>query len=597
MKRKLIGALAVLAIASTAFAGGLVQAHKTEPASMNMEIAMLRLEAQMAEAGAASNSYVGTTMCMACHDEPGFYDTQHAMAMIRPMTKNTLTKKKGILAHTTGFAIDDFMAGVDFNKVKSDLDAFKPYAPSLGVRDGVYTFTINEVEMPVLWVRQQFDREGNWIQRFGVKIPVTDQASGYAGATYLAGIQYETRHEKWVLDGVEDVYGASGPKIKPNMTTADVLSCGLESFDRNCVGCHVSGIKSLKPNSKGEYVFKGYPTAIFNPDDPNAVDYDGDGLVETVNIGCESCHGPGAQHVLAKTDADRRAKIVNLENLSQAEQLAVCGQCHSRIKSVPAKLFSWPYNETTSQQWVPGMGPMEPFYTENFSVYPDGWNGRGTHSQFNEALKKGTKHFNNPYEKMSCWTCHTLHRNVATSQTRTSLTVQDGGTSLRIATSTKDNTLCLACHAGYGPFASLNKGMIAKYKDNLPTIAAVTSKHTFHPYGPEREMGISRCTTCHMPYKGTIPGTTEYYVAGHTWDPMSPEKSLNPAYLAKGGQPSSCAVQCHAQLVNIFKLGIIEELPATTKWTGSFEKMLAEVLVKFYGPKGTWWNTTPPPAK
>jgi hypothetical protein len=74
---------------------------------------------------------------------------------------------------------------------------------------------------------------------------------------------------------------------------------------------------------------------------------------------------------------------------------------------------------------------------------------------------------------------------------------------------------------------------------------------------------------------------------------MSPEKSLNPAFLAKGGQPSSCAVQCHAQLVNIFKMGIIEEFPATNKWTGSYEKMMAELLVKFFGPKGKWWDTTP----
>jgi hypothetical protein len=377
------------------------------------------------------------------------------------------------------------------------------------------------------------------------------------------------------------------------MTTADVLACGLESFDANCVGCHVSGIKSLGKNSLGETVFQGYVTNLYDPSDPNVVDYDGDGNMDTVNIGCESCHGPGALHIMARTNEDRIAKIVNPANLPQAEQLAVCGQCHSRIKSVPGKKYSWPYNETTGQQWYPGMGSMDPFFVENFSVYPDGWNGRGTHSQFNEAIKTGTKHFNNPYEKMNCWTCHTLHRNVATSQTRTSITVQAGATSLRIPVSYKDNTLCLACHAGYGPFQDLTKAMVAKYEDNKATIADVTSKHTHHPYGPEREMGLSRCTTCHMPYKGTIPGTTEYYVAGHTWDAMSPEKSLNPAFLAKGGQPSSCAVQCHSTLVNIFKLGL-DELPATNAWTNEYQKVMAEVLVKFFGPNGSWWKTAQP---
>ncbi len=458
MTKKWLLVLVALLFTGSAIAGDLVSAHETKRAYAKQELSP-QVRSRMVEmygaTAAGTNYFVGSRLCMACHEEDAatFYDTQHSFALIRPMAQYTLVKKKGVLANTLGQKVDDFIAGLDFNTVSSALDAYKPNAPVLSVKKGVYTVTISNVDLPVLWVRQQMDREGHWIQRYGVKIPVNDQASGKTGATYLAGIQYESHGNKWVLDGIEDVYEGNVPKIKKDMTTAEAMGSGLESFDQNCVGCHVSGIRSLGKNDKGETVFKPYPAVLYDSEDPNIVDYDGDGQYDTVNIGCESCHGPGGLHVLAGNDTDRKARIVNPANLPQAEQLALCGQCHSRIKSVPNKLYSWPYKEALGQQWIPGTGSMDSYFTENFSVYPDGWNGRGTHSQFNEAIKKGTMHFNNPYEKMNCWTCHTLHRNVATSQTRTSLTVTEGTTSLRIATSYRDNTLCLACHAGYGPFA------------------------------------------------------------------------------------------------------------------------------------------------
>lgn len=601
MRKVLLVVLALLVAGSAAAGTGTVRSHLSGPAKITVSAEGLsaKLVAAYGAQALAVNNYVGSTWCMACHTEDAatFYDTQHSYALIRPMTQYTLIPRKGVLANTLNQKVDDFMAGLDFNAVTSVLDPYKPNAPKLSVKSGVYTVTINGVDMPVASVRQQMDREGNWIQRYLVKIPVTDQATGKAGAAYLAGIQYETDGNKWVLDGIEDAYTGNTPKVKPSMTTADAMSSGLESFDRNCIGCHVSGIRSLASNDKGETVFTGYFNTLADPSDPNVVDYNLDGNFETVNIGCESCHGPGAQHILATTDADRKAKIVNPANLPQAEQLAVCGQCHSRLKSLPGKVYSWPMNDSTGEQWTPGKGPMEPWISENFSKYPDGVNARGTHSTWNEAIRPTTLHYNNPYDKMTCWTCHTLHRKVAPSQTRTSIT--DAATKLRIPTDYRKNTLCLACHATHGPFTGVTKEQVAKYDENKPLIASVTEAHTHHPYGPERDMGLSRCTGCHMPYKGLIPGTNTYYVAGHTWEAIPPEKTLkyqdpaNPD--SKGaGMPNSCAVQCHNEKVNIFGMGI-ETNPPWNKWNSTFDTNMAKVLVKYYGPAGTWWDTTPKP--
>jgi len=89
--RKLICALALLALVPTAFAGALVKAHNTGMDTRNFALAKAQLEARMtaltAEAGTPANTYVGSTFCMACHTEDAatFYDTQHSFALIRPM--------------------------------------------------------------------------------------------------------------------------------------------------------------------------------------------------------------------------------------------------------------------------------------------------------------------------------------------------------------------------------------------------------------------------------------------------------------------------------------------------------------------------------
>jgi hypothetical protein len=70
-----------------------------------------------------------------------------------------------------------------------------------------------------------------------------------------------------------------------------------------------------------------------------------------------------------------------------------------------------------------------------------------------------------------------------------------------VKTKNDDNTLCLACHAGYGPFAGLTRAMIQDPVANKDTIAAVVTRHTHHSYDPENKNntgGASRCSKCHM---------------------------------------------------------------------------------------------------
>ena len=69
---------------------------------------------------------------------------------------------------------------------------------------------------------------------------------------------------------------------------------------------------------------------------------------------------------------------------------------------------------------------------------------------------------------------------------------------------------------------------------------------------------------------------------------------------AKGnyvGYPNACAESCHNTRVNLFGQGIDPTVGSQsgTAWTGAFETTLATTLKAYYGPGGTWWDTTPAP--
>ncbi len=143
-----------------------------------------------------------------------------------------------------------------------------------------------------------------------------------------------------------------------------------------------------------------------------------------------------------------------------------------------------------------------------------------------------------------------------------------------IATKVEDNTLCLGCHATHAPFDKITPDQVAHYAENHTAIGEVVSSHSNHPYGPERSMGLSRCTQCHM---ATTGGPGELTLHGQTFEVVPPTKTL--AYQDQGGMPNSCALSCHAGKVNSFNLGLNPDAdPAAWVWNDQFDKDLATAL-------------------
>ena len=516
--------------------------------------------------------YIGSNFCLACHTTMSSYtDTAHANFLRRPLVQYSLKPGKGVIADYDKNGVDDFIQGLDFNKINSVFDKYKPNAPILSVENGNYFIAVASLKMQVVFTVAG-DRSGN-AQRYVVRVPVSDTANKLSSANYYGPLTYDPRTGYGVGSGWYDTT-TNTPKFSAGIGSAALIaSGGPSSHTSGCVGCHTTGVQAMSKTPSGETQATLSKGLLFNGDDPSYIDYEGDGQVELTNIGCEACHGPGSWHILGAGDP---AKIVNPAKLKPAQQAEICGRCHVTGKSIPTGTYNWPFNDATNTSWTPfdaanGVA-LKTFYTNNAKYWPDGTaNGGRPYDQYVQS-----NHATFAPHTIGCPDCHDPHNEGEGALIRES---RNQGT-LTIKTAAEDNSLCTSCHATHGPFADFTAQDVLDSVNGKPEaidkIAKVTEKHTNHPYAPERMLGLSRCTGCHMA------------AAGHTFKAISPEATLQ--YQEKGGMPNTCASGCHNNRVDVFNVGV---KGSATTWNNTFDVTLSNLLKAYYGEGGKWWNTKP----
>ncbi len=501
----------------------------------------------------AQSTYVGTETCNNCHGKEADFAgkqwqtwrlTRHNMKWRDP------DEGLGVVAH------DYFVNGLDLAN-DPDFAKYGANAPKLSFVEGDpgdttdgrsgYRVTIGATTYEVNWT---LGGTGEWKQRYMTQI---------GNSIYILPIQYNEKTDDWVTYKPDHWYDAN------NEPFAEISKSN--SYERRCIGCHSVNPEVAFDAETGEWT----------------------ATVTERNIGCEACHGPGSEH--AQT-ADK-TKIINPDKdlTDKDRKLEVCGACHGRGSStavIGEKNLGYPYHETD--------GPFQPgkvladFYTQTTSdknfwpnVEPYGRNSKSHHQQYLDFLT--SKHYDNPWVEVQCWTCHDPHGNTTGEFLLRDKIVEDG---IEIATSNDDNTLCLACHAEHGPFELLTKEMIADPTGaNLDTIKAVVETHTKHSYDPEGT-GASRCSKCHNP---EVAKSAVYYdIHSHSFWVLGPEQTL--AYQAEGGVPNSCAVSCHRQ--DPFpQFGLDLTADVLKDWTEPTDVALADTLAAFHGVGGVWWDVDP----
>jgi hypothetical protein len=546
------------------------------------ESLIARLEMFYGSGVAASKVYVGSEFCLACHPaQEGWRSSLHATGLkMVPDDRFSLSVRNGIIYDQNKNGVDDFKDGLDFNQISSPFDKFKPNAPILKYDPAKgYIMTIGLVDFPVVFAH---GGSGIYKQRVVVRIPVTDRSDGLSAGVYEGPIQLNETTNQWVLYNTQFWYNADNtPKITPSATAKDAAASN--SFHKKCAGCHATTV-TVWHDENGEYLSAAPPAILYAEDDMHYLDLNFDGIREQYNTGCERCHGPGGEHIMSRGDP---TKIINPKTDLTAKQAnELCGGCHSRGASLPNGVHEFPYDETNHVDYGTVIGEElygGKYWSDKPGLWPDQFESKQHHQQLQDFKRSSKWEFQ--FHKVTCFECHDVH-NTKTAHIREVLDVDaTDGTPLHIPAKVEDNSLCLGCHAGFGPFAQLSRDEIVDIKANEAKISAVVESHSRHSYAPDRTLGLSRCTECHMA-KVAASGAP-YDISTHTFSAIPPAKTLDTQ--AQGGMPNSCAVRCHRPLAPIFGLPPDADL---TKWNESSDVDLANWLQTYYGPQGAWWQTS-----
>ncbi len=496
----------------------------------------------------AQTNYVGTDGCLTCHSiikpvAKDYKQTLHAKIHQLPSAETV----RGDFTKTVSMGPSYGNATVELRT-----DGTKWYAklvPSSGT----------PVEYEIVYVYGF-----GWKQRYLVKID-----SSY----YMLPIQWNLNK---YLDNSTGSWTSYAPGTWFNsdgtLKATNTNSFRAKSYDKNCAGCHVTGLNITK-----------YVTA--QNDTFWIAKWANNNSSKDIIIGCENCHGPGAEHA----STGDKTKIINPKNLSYERQVEVCGQCHFRGSSTMGT-HEYAWDEANNKSYIPG-DSLGLYIIHKPGLWPDNYTSRSHHQQYTDFLK--SKHYTNPYRKVTCSDCHNPHKVTSNEhQVVDSLYVRDqSGEYIWIRTSYKDNTLCLACHAGYGPFAGLTRAMIKDPVANKDTIVAVVTRHTHHSYDPKNENntgGASRCIKCHMPT--TAITAKAYDIHSHTFEAISPKKTLDykDVTTPTKGMLNSCAISCHRNPTgNIPTFGIGTDA-SLTDWTEPTDIQLADTLWRYFR---SWWPT------
>ncbi|MBI4319838.1 MAG: hypothetical protein HY675_15215 [Chloroflexi bacterium] len=183
-----------------------------------------------------------------------------------------------------------------------------------------------------------------------------------------------------------------------------------------------------------------------------------------LNIACEACHGPGANHAKSPTSV----------RMYQDTTAEACGQCHIRGRDKTGKVaypvdFEFGKPSTLMAKFNPI--PM----TDQASVFPDQKNSNRHRQQYLDWSKSGHANF-----LVGCVTCHDPHKGSLTER--------------KADLRAPGDQLCGTCHA----------------KQTSDPVA-----HSGHP------AQAATCAACHMP---KLIGSGS--VSTHTFEAIAPAKTL-----------------------------------------------------------------------
>lgn len=234
------------------------------------------------------------------------------------------------------------------------------------------------------------------------------------------------------------------------------------------------------------------------------------------NVGCEKCHGPGADHVRAPS----RANIIDPAKLDPVAENDVCIQCHSQgrplTNPIEGRMFDWPVGFRV------GLALRDFWQLEDHTL------GATTFTHFADGSAHKNRMQGNDFVQsemyahgVTCANCHDAH-----GTANSALLVLPG------------DQVCAQCHEPAGP--------------NGPR-AKTFEAHTHHKAGSPG----SSCIACHMPkIAQTI---ADVMVRSHTM------RFIPPSVTEHSKVPNACTL-CHADKSNDWATAALRGWQTESPW-------------------------------
>ncbi|MBI4985594.1 MAG: hypothetical protein HZC24_09700 [Rhodocyclales bacterium] len=364
----------------------------------------------------ANATYIGSSACIECHEEQqSFVKTMHRLGIALVGKPSKLQDYSRFPDFNKG--LDKLMAGTKFwfygydktrgfdkyqisTRAPADMSAVSFTATFYKDADGKLKFraeNAKDAKDPArVYAVEMTYGGGVYKQRYLVRV----------GANLFPFVQFNQNGDDAFADRSRKPwrdYHADWFYNEQSAKLADPPQA--KSFDKDCASCHYNGY-TLTKTAAGDY------KAGASNDRNGELDIDGDGKPNEINMGCETCHGPGSVHDKAK-QIDMPATIVSPNKLSAERSSMICGQCHSRPQGHLKN--DQPVN-AANKMMLPGTARnvfLKEYTTREDAAKGDYWadelHSKAHHQQYTDFIKS-SKHRNGNH-LVACSDCHDTHGN------------------------------------------------------------------------------------------------------------------------------------------------------------------------------------------
>ena len=468
-------------------------------------------------------TYVGMQTCISsgCHEDKDgsiyqgaeeFSRTMHANIHNRPTPENVIIDE--------WFENDTMLYWMD---TKGQDSAERTVFIDLSKRETADKYymrfrTVGTYADTTEWYKVAYNYGGNgWLQRFLLEID---------GHYYVSPFQY-------VLDSYRDTENISGKivyvderrwtKFDDHLGAVFFLDTRSNDFlkaswDHDCSACHVNGfdVERLELNDNvTEWTAKWVGS------------HGNDSAIKDINIavGCESCHGPGSNHV-ADPENKEYQELISPGDWDATEdsrywtdrKLDVCNQCHNRHRS-SENIHRYQYDDANQRPYLPRL-ELNNFIRDplaDASYWNDGVTSAAHHQQGQDYWRSG--HYENHVFTNGCVDCHKAHSNseypyqldrnwyslkrgegclaFGCHIEKADTTVRDGEVYNVHAQHLNQHSQCVNCH--YSKTISISSSGVNEFSDHSDKVIRPTATLLYKGFNPNNRPGApNTCAiNCH----------------------------------------------------------------------------------------------------